>query len=110
MIQNTAEFEETRGFPAYVTIETGQPEAPYQSEWAQQDVFLAEAYGDYLCKQGGMEELLKELEKDTSGHNDYLLFTTEVYYQTAVLPLLEEKNIPSQIIAAKEAYIAVRVK
>lgn len=110
LIQNTAEFEETKGFPAYVTIETGQPEAPYQSEWAQQDVFLAEAYGDYLCKQGGVEELLKELEKDTSEHNDYLLFTTEAYYQTAVLPLLEEKNIPSQIIAAKEAYIAVCVK
>lgn len=110
LIQNAAEYEQTKGLPAYVTLETGQPESPYQAEWSQQDVFLAEAYGDYQCKQGGIEALLEHLNTDTATHDEYLLFTTEAYYRTAILPILEEQKISSQILTTKETYIAVCVE
>ncbi len=110
LIQNTAEFEEIRGLPAYVTLETGNPEEPYQTDWAQQDVFLAEAYGDYRCVQGGMNALLKELKTPASLRGGYLLFTTQAYYQSAVLPTLTEKKIPSQIINSQEGYVTICIE
>ena len=110
LIQNTAKFEEIRGLPAYVTLETGNPEEPYQTDWAQQDVFLAEAYGDYRCVQGGMNALLNELKTPASLREGYLLFTTQAYYQSAVLPALTEKKIPSQIINSQEGYVTICIE
>lgn len=110
LIQNTAKSGETQGLPAYVVLETEQPEQPYEEDWAQQDVFLAEAYGDYLCRQGGMNALLTDLKSDESPQDGYLLFTTEAYYQSVVLPMLTEEEIPFRIINTRERYIAVCVE
>lgn len=111
LIQSAAEAEETRGFSAYVVLEPEQPEQPYKEEWAQQDVFLAEAYGDYLCIQGGINALLADLEADGAASSDgYLLFTMEPYYQSVVLPALTEKNISSHIINSQGSYVALCVE
>lgn len=109
LIQETAKNNDAiEGIPAYLVLETDEQDNPYQDEWAQQDVFLAEAYGDYLCRQGGMDALLKEVDNDTEG--EYLLFTTVEYYQSHVLPALETSGVLPEIVGSRDKYIAVHIE
>lgn len=110
LIQDTARDEETEGLPAYVVVETEQPENPYYDQWAQQDVFLAEAYGDYLCMQGGMEALLLELEGNEPKDDEGILFTTEGYYRAEAEALLNEKGMKAEVVGSRGGYVAVRWK
>lgn len=108
LIRETAECKETRGIPAYVVLETEDPEKTYHVQWAQQDVFLAEAYGDYFCRQGGMEALLEELEDDQDG--SWMLFTTAGYYQSEVLPALDDWGMLPQVVGSRDKYVAVYIE
>jgi len=108
LIQEVAEREETRGIPAYLMLEPEKPEETYHDIWAQQDVFLAEAYGDYLCRQGGMEALLEESEDDWDG--SWLIFTTAGYYQSEVLPALDDWGMLPQVVGSRDKYVAVYIE
>lgn len=110
LIQDVAKDKETGGFPAYVVMETEQQEDPYHDQWAQQDVFLAEAYGDYLCRQGGVEALLSDLEGEAPGVYEGILFTTEEYYRTEAENLLREKGMRAEVLGGRGGYVAVRVE
>lgn len=107
LIQNTAKNEESAGAAAYVALETDQPEEPLSVTWAQQDVFVAEAYGDYFCKQGGLDALLDALEEE--GQDGSLLFTTEAYFESRVLPTLDDKGLMPEILGRRDRYISVLI-
>lgn len=107
LIQDTALQEKTEGSAAYVALETDQPEQPLNETWAQQDVFVAEAYGDYLCTQGGLSALLEDMEEE--GQEERLLFTTETYFETQVLPALDDAGLMPEIIGRREQYLSVLI-
>lgn len=46
-----------QGYEAYVTMQNA--EGGLKQEWEQQDVYLAEVYGDFVCKSGGYEAFLQ---------------------------------------------------
>jgi glycosyltransferase involved in cell wall biosynthesis len=109
LIQETAETNERLdGVQAYVLLETGEQDSPYQDQWAQQDVFLAEAYGDYLCREGGLDAILQKVEEDCE--EESLLFTTIGCYQSMVRPALDTAGILPQIVGSNEQYVAVHLE
>lgn len=110
LIQETAKQDSLRGAQAYVILETDLPENPYSDTWAQQDVFLAEAYGDYLCVQGGLEALLEDLQGNESDSGTYILFTTNEYFENQMIPELENDKVQTQLLSSRERYIAVAVE
>lgn len=110
LIQETAKQDTLRGAQAYVILETDSPEVPYSDTWAQQDVFLAEAYGDYLCVQGGLEALLEDLQENKSDSGAYILFTTSEYFENRMMPVLENDEVQTQLLGSRERYIAVAVE
>lgn len=106
LIQDTAQNEETEGAAAYVALETENPEEPLCTEWAQQDVFVAEAYGDYLCTQGGLDALLEDMEE---GQEERMLFTTVAYFETQVLPALDDMGLLPEITGRRDRYLSVMI-
>ena len=52
---------EIYGAVVYGVDETGA----VQSEWAGQDVFVAEAYGDIICRQGGISYIAEQISQRT---------------------------------------------
>ena len=108
LIRDSGQIDVNDGVAAYLVIETGQPEAPYSMEWAQQDVFVAEAYGDYLCRQGGLEALLYDIKED-SGMDKGILFTTTDYYEKRVLAEMANYDLMPQIIGRRGQYLVVVV-
>lgn len=106
LVQETAQHKGMKELPAYVLLETGQPEQPYTDEWAQQDVFVAEAYGDYLCRQGGMDALVDDMEKNV-GDDKWLLFTTAGCFEAEVLPRLDALGLLPQIVDSRDRYLSV---
>lgn len=110
LIQETAKQDSLKGAQAYVVLETDSPENPYSDTWAQQDVFLAEAYGDYLCIQGGLEALLEDLEENKPNSGAYILFTTAEYFENQMMPELEDYEVQTQILGSRERYIAAVVE
>lgn len=97
------------GVPAYVVTETDQPEEPYSVDWWQQDVFVAEVYGDYLCRQGGLEELLHDGKEDSKMERG-ILFTTTDYYEKKVLAEMDDHGLMPQIIGKRGQYLAIMVE
>ena len=55
---------------------TENPEKPVDTQWAQQDVYVAEAYGDYICENDGWDHMLEDM-KDGSEEDCRILFTTQ---------------------------------
>lgn len=55
---------------------TEDPEKPVDTQWAQQDVYVAEAYGDYICENDGWDHMLEDM-KDGSEEDCRILFTTQ---------------------------------
>ena len=55
---------------------TDDPEKPVDTQWAQQDVYVAEAYGDYICENDGWDNMLEDM-KDGSEGDCWILFTTQ---------------------------------
>ncbi len=61
---------------AYRALTTENPEKPVDTQWAQQDVYVAEAYGDYICENDGWDHMLEDM-KDGSEEDCRILFTTQ---------------------------------
>ena len=61
---------------AYRALTTEDPEKPVDTQWAQQDVYVAEAYGDYICENDGWDHMLEDM-KDGSEEDCRILFTTQ---------------------------------
>lgn len=61
---------------AYRALTTVDPEKPVDTQWAQQDVYVAEAYGDYICENDGWDHMLEDM-KDGSEEDCRILFTTQ---------------------------------
>lgn len=61
---------------AYRALTTEDPEKPIDTQWAQQDVYVAEAYGDYICENDGWDHMLEDM-KDGSEEDCRILFTTQ---------------------------------
>lgn len=74
------EIEKTgkQGVTVYVyrALTTEDPEKPVDTQWAQQDVYVAEAYGDYICENDGWDHMLEDM-KDGSEEDCRILFTTQ---------------------------------
>lgn len=74
------EIEKTgkQGATVYVyrALTTEDPEKPVDTQWAQQDVYVAEAYGDYICENDGWNHMLEDM-KDGSEEDCRILFTTQ---------------------------------
>ncbi|MCR5654777.1 MAG: hypothetical protein K6G07_03975, partial [Lachnospiraceae bacterium] len=97
--------DDTKSMPVYRALEE---DGEVMTNWAQQDVFVAEAYGDYICRNGGMEDILPNLEEGTEGF-DVILFTTREYYDKAVSPALDEWGYLPQIYTPGRGYVGVRI-
>ncbi len=61
---------------AYRALTTDDPEKSVDTQWAQQDVYVAEAYGDYICENDGWDNMLEDM-KDGSEGDCWILFTTQ---------------------------------
>lgn len=61
---------------AYRALTTEDSEKPVDTQWAQQDVYVAEAYGDYICENDGWDHMLEDM-KDGSEEDCRILFTTQ---------------------------------
>lgn len=61
---------------AYRALTTEDSEKPVDTQWAQQDVYVAEAYGDYICENDGWDHMLEDM-KDSSEEDCRILFTTQ---------------------------------
>lgn len=84
-----------QGYEAYVTLSDG--ESGLKQEWAQQDVYLAEVYGDLICKDGGYEAFF-QAEKG-------ILFVSEEKAQLVCEIILQSGEVCEKI--AGPGYYAV---
>lgn len=109
LIQETAQEEGLDSVAVYVALESDQPEEPVNHTWAQQDVFVAEAYGDYRCLQGGLAALLVDMQEEDYAEKK-IIFTTAGYYETTILPALDAEGLMPEILAVNDRYMAVLVE
>lgn len=101
LVKNSA--EEIRETKAYVLYDKEQ------SVWNQQDVFLAEAYGDYECVdlEGGTTELKSRL-LEKQDERVLCFFYKEGYEDMA--GVLQEAGIETELLEESEHYEAVVIK
>lgn len=109
LIQQTAEDESLDGVDVYVALEGDSLEAPVNHTWAQQDVFVAEAYGDYRCRQGGLAALLVDMEEEDYT-KEKIIFTTVGYFESKILPELDSTGMMPDVLASSEQYVAILVE
>lgn len=110
LIQETAENKGTRGALAYVVLEPDQPGQPLNETWAQQDVFVAEAYGDYECTQGGLKALSEDMKDGEEKEEIKIIFTTAGYFEEELLPALDDMGLMPEIISTEDKYVSVLVE
>jgi hypothetical protein len=77
LIREMAENDVYDGCKVYVDYSIGE-DGDINSVWSQQDVFVAEAYGDYECEQGGVLEVLA---KNSSEDREGILFVGADVYE-----------------------------
>ena len=98
----------------YRALPTEDSNHPVEEKWAQQDVFVAEAYGDYICDDGGADGMFeKYLTADTTTDSHILFTTPELYdFYKNDLYKKEEKNSDTEmeIIAKRGDYVAVKIR
>lgn len=70
--QLAKENQHAAAYVVYGMDETGT----LDQEWAQQDVFVAEAFGNLLCRQGGYTAALKEAE-ESADSEQILIFVAK---------------------------------
>lgn len=70
------EIKENATVYAYRALTTDDPEKPVDTQWAQQDVYVAEAYGDYICENDGWDNMLEDMKNGSEG-DCWILFTTQ---------------------------------
>lgn len=91
----------------YRALPTDDSNHPVDSKWAQQDVFVAEAYGGYYCDDGGFEGMmLNSISRDEAPVSDILFTTTQLYdfYQNSM-----KDAVNMQVIGKRGEYVAVKL-
>lgn len=99
LIRETAQIEKEaeNKMIAYTIYEEGR------MDWNQQDVFVAEAYGDFLCTNTlSVEETLKNIEKESNVL--YFIHRSQV---PSLQSKLNQQNIAMNEIASSENFIVV---
>ena len=109
LIQDVAADEDSEDFYAavYRALPTDDPNHPIDSKWAQQDVFVAEAYGEYHCDDGGFEGMIfNSVSRDLAPVSDILFTTTQLYdfYMSNM-----EYDVNMQVIGRRGEYVAVEI-
>lgn len=109
LIQDVAADEDSEDFYAavYRALPTDDPNHPIDSKWAQQDVFVAEAYGDYHCDDGGFDGMIfNSVSRDLAPVSDILFTTTQLYdfYMSNM-----EYDVNMQVIGRRGEYVAVEI-
>lgn len=109
LIQDVAAGEDSGDFytAVYRALPTDDPNHPIDSKWAQQDVFLAEAYGDYHCDDGGFDGMIfNSASRDLAPVSDILFTTTQLYdfYMSNM-----EYDVNMQVIGRRGEYVAVEI-
>lgn len=78
LVREIAEDSRSDGQNVYVDYNLNE-DGTINSAWSQQDVFVAEAYGDYTCINGGLAEIL---ENETGAEkNTGILFVGQDVYE-----------------------------
>lgn len=109
LIQDVADGESSGDFytAVYRALPTDDPNHPIDSKWAQQDVFVAEAYGDYHCDDGGFDGMIfNSASRDLAPVSDILFTTTQLYdfYMSNM-----EYDVNMQVIGRRGEYVAVEI-
>lgn len=109
LIQDVAADEASGDFytAVYRALPTDDPNHPIDSKWAQQDVFVAEAYGDYHCDDGGFDGMIfNSASRDLAPVSDILFTTTQLYdfYMSNM-----EYDVNMQVIGRRGEYVAVEI-
>lgn len=98
---------------AYRALKSDDSNHPIDGKWAQQDVFLAEAYGDYYCKDGALDALLEQFDENRIP-SKYLLFTSQYlldfYNQTIFAEEEFKNNHQIEVLAERGEYVSVLIK
>lgn len=109
LIQDVAAGQDSGDFytAVYRALPTDDPNHPIDSKWAQQDVFVAEAYGEYHCDDGGFEGMIfNSVSRDLAPVSDILFTTTQLYdfYMSNM-----EDDVNMQVIGSRGEYVAVEL-
>ena len=109
LIQDVAADEASGDFytAVYRALPTDDPNHPIDSKWAQQDVFVAEAYGDYHCDDGGFDGMIfNSVSRDLAPVSDILFTTTQLYdfYMSNM-----EYDVNMKVIGRRGEYVAVEI-
>ena len=109
LIQDVAAGEDSGDFytAVYRALPTDDPNHPIDSKWAQQDVFVAEAYGEYHCDDGGFEGMIfNSVSRDLAPVSDILFTTTQLYdfYMSNM-----EDDVNMQVLGSRGEYVAVEL-
>lgn len=109
LIQDVAAGQDSEDFytAVYRALPTDDPNHPIDSKWAQQDVFVAEAYGEYHCDDGGFEGMIfNSVSRNLAPVSDILFTTTQLYdfYMSNM-----EDDVNMQVIGSRGEYVAVEL-
>ena len=101
LVKEVAAIEEYNGCKAFVDYNL-QEDGSIYSAWGQQDVFLAEAYGDFICVEDGYMGLM--LRSTIEGKKGILFVGEDVYEE---YPTFYQEQ---EIVAQSENYYALLVE
>lgn len=101
LVKEVAALEEYKGYDVFVDYQMAE-DGSIQSAWAQQDVFVAQAYGDFKCVEGGYMGLV--LRSTLLGKEGILFVGEDVYEEYSAL--YEGK----EVIAERDGYRAMLVE
>lgn len=101
LVKEVAAMEEYKGYKAFVDYNV-QEDGTIQSNWSQQDVFVAQAYGDFECVEDGYMGLM--LRSTIEGKQGILFVGKDVFEKCPTF--YEGKDL----LAESEKYYAILVK
>ncbi|MBE5881086.1 MAG: hypothetical protein E7289_02060 [Lachnospiraceae bacterium] len=101
LVKEVASLEQYKGMDVFVDYHL-EEDGSIASAWAQQDVFVAEAYGDFVCVGDGVMGLM--LRSSLLGEQGILFVGEDVY--TEYTTFYENRKL----IAEKEGYRAYLVE
>ena len=101
LVKEVAAMEEYKGYKAFVDYNV-QEDGTIQSTWSQQDVFVAQAYGDFECVEEGYMGLM--LRSTIEGKQGILFVGKDVFEKCPTF--YEGKDL----LAESEKYYAILIK
>ena len=113
LIQKTGNRDEYDGAIAYRALSTGEGAGSegIETEWAKQDIFVAEVYGDYLCEQKGYGELQKASMDLVNGMSTkVILFTEKNLYDNLYKTEAESLGFHTDVIDEQGEYVSVLIQ